>query len=41
MVGDIDANSVLKLANENLHLGEKCAEKITKQEDEINNDVEK
>ena len=41
VVGDIDANSVLKLANENLHLGEKCAEKITKQEDEINNDVEK
>ena len=41
VVGDIDENSVLKLANENLHLGEKCAEKITKQEDEINNDVEK
>ena len=41
MVGDVDENNVLKLANENLHLGEKCAEKITKQEDEINNDIEK
>lgn len=41
VVGDVDENNVLKLANENLHLGEKCAEKITKQEDEINNDIEK